>query len=145
MDKKKIISYLNQKISLDRNVNKKTNSKNTSRTSSTFFKRKKRSESDLKSATDVLQALLDGSQLPLSHSYQVWKLRCHWKDVVGETISEHSRPLFYIRGTLYIWSENSVWTQEFIFLSETIKQKINDYVGKKWVRKLRFQLQEEIY
>lgn len=105
----------------------------------------KRSGSSLISATDVLQSLLDGKKLALSHSYQVWKLRHNWKDIVGETINQHSKPLFYKRGTLYIWSENSAWTQEFTFLSETIKQKINSYVGKTWVRNLRFQLQEEIY
>ena len=106
---------------------------------------KRRGSEALISATDVLQSLLDGKNLALSHAYQVWKLRRHWKDIVGETIDQHSRPLFYIRGTLYVWSENSVWTQEFTFLSGTIKQKINDYVGKTWVRNLRFQLQEEVY
>ena len=105
----------------------------------------KRSGSSLVSATDVLQSLLDGKKVPLSHAYQVWKLRRNWKDIVGETINQHSMPLFYKRGTLYIWSENSVWTQEFTFLSEAIKQKINSYVGKTWVHNLRFQLQEEIY
>ena len=109
------------------------------------LKKNKRSESELSSATDVLQVLLEGQKLPLSHAYQVWKLRRHWKDVVGETICQHSKPVFYIRGTLYIWSENSVWTQEFTFLSGAIKQKINDYIGRPWVRNLRFQVQEEIY
>ncbi len=122
----------------------KDTKKNYLQTGSTSLRRR-RSKSDLISATDVLQVLLDGQKLPLSQAYQVWKLRRHWKDIVGETINEHSRPLFYIRGTLYIWSENSVWTQEFVFLSQTIKQKINDYMGKNWVRNLRFQLQEEVY
>ena len=107
--------------------------------------KRKRHEKKLISATDVLQTLLDGKKQPLSHAYQVWRLRRHWKEVVGETIYQHSQPLFYLRGSLFIWSENSAWTQEFIFLSETIKQKINDYVGKPWVRSLRFQLQKEIY
>ena len=143
MSKKKLTPDLDQKIKTHY-YNRNTKENHLQTTNSTFSKRK-RSKSDLISATDVLQVLLDGQKLPLSHAYQVWKLRRNWRDVAGETISEHSRPLFYIRGTLYIWSENSVWTQEFIFLSESIKQKINDYVGKKWVRKLRFQLQEEIY
>ena len=81
MDNKKITFHSNQ-------------NKNSFQSTSTKFKKGRCSKSDLISATDVLQTLLDGSKLPLSHAYQVWKLRRHWKDVVGETISEHSRPLF---------------------------------------------------
>lgn len=107
-------------------------------------KRKKRHEEQLLSATNVLQTLLEGQKLPISHAYQVWKLQQHWKDIMGETISEHSHPLFYMRGTLFIWSENSTWTQEFTFLSEFIKQKINAYVGRPWIKSLRFQLHKNI-
>ena len=143
MDKKENRPSSNQKAFLEKFIEKNKLSQQKHNFAS--LKKKKRPKSDLTSATDVLQALLDGKKLPLSHAYQVWKLRRHWKEIVGDTIYQHSKPLFYIRGTLYIWSENSVWTQEFIFLSEVIKQKINDHIGKPWVRKIRFQLQEEIY
>ncbi len=103
-----------------------------------------RKQTKLLSATDVLEKLMEGQKMPFSHAYQVWKLRRCWKSIVGEVISKHSLPLFYLRGTLFIWSENSTWTQEFVFLSESIKENINNYIGHTWIKQIRFQLQKDI-
>lgn len=102
-------------------------------------KQRKRHEKDLISATNVLQKLLEGQNIPLSHAFLVWKLGQHWKDVVGDSICQHTQPLFYMRGTLFIGTENSAWIQELIFFQNTIKKKINTYLGMDWVKSLRFQ------
>lgn len=97
-------------------------------------------KSELTSSSDVLQNLLQDSKNPLADQFTRWKLWKKWRDVVGPTVSTHSMPVGFDNGVLYVWVKSSVWLQEFIFVAGPLKDKINQYLGRKWVKGVRFTL-----
>jgi hypothetical protein len=86
---------------------------------------------------DVLQRLFENSKSPLADGFQRWKLENQWKDIVGPTLSQHSRPIQYFKGTLIIEVTNSVWLNEIRFLLEDIKEKVNHHQGSNWVQRIQ--------
>jgi predicted nucleic acid-binding Zn ribbon protein len=99
-----------------------------------------RKKSKLTTSADVLQSLLQNSKSPLSDQFLRWKLWCKWAEVVGPSISERTLPVGYHEGVLYLWVKNSVWMQQMVFLAQPLREKINKYVGKSWVRRVQFTL-----
>lgn len=87
---------------------------------------------------EVLQKLLEGKASPVSDQYLRWKLWLNWKDIVGPTVSDHSEPISYRNGLLWLCVENSVWVQHFGFMTETIKQTINQKFKEGFVREIRY-------
>ncbi len=90
------------------------------------------------SASEVLQSLLQNSKSPISDQFLRWKLWRQWPDLVGEEISKRTLPVNFDQGTLFVWVENSVWLQQLTFMVGPLKNKINEHVGKDWVRQIRF-------
>ncbi len=99
-----------------------------------------RKHSKLTSASDVLQVLLQNSKTPISGQFLRWKMWSQWPEVVGPTISSQCQPVGFDQGTLLIWVQHPVYIQQLSFLSEQIREKINEFVGRPWVRKIRFTL-----
>lgn len=99
-------------------------------------------ENDYKSkfntGAEVLQKLLEGKAGPVSDQYLRWKLWLNWKDIVGPTVSTHSEPISYRNGLLWLCVENSVWMQQMGFMTETIKQTINQKFRPGFVREIRY-------
>lgn len=99
--------------------------------------RRKRN-SHLTSASDVLQTLLQNGKGPLSQQFKRWRLWRFWEEVVGETIAKNTTPVSYSRGVLYVWVKNSVQLQELLFFTVPLRDKVNEYLGYKWVKMVRF-------
>ena len=99
-----------------------------------------RRKGHLASTSDVLQSLLQNSQSPLSQGFTRWKLWHHWSEVMGDSMAQHSAPVGYSKGVLYIWVDSSARMQEMIFLIRSIQNKINSYLGKRWVKSIKFTL-----
>lgn len=97
-------------------------------------------KSELSTASDVLQELLEHTNNPLADQFTRWKIWKKWKDIAGPTISKNSLPVGFHEGTLYIWVKSSVWMQEFIFIAGPLKEKINNYLGRYWVDQVKFTL-----
>jgi predicted nucleic acid-binding Zn ribbon protein len=95
---------------------------------------------DLTSVSDVLQGLLENSKLPISEQFTRWKLWRKWEEVVGPTLAPHTLPVSFQRGTLYIWVKSSAWMQQLSFAAVPLKAKINEYLGREYVRFIRFTL-----
>lgn len=87
---------------------------------------------------EVLQKLLEGKAGPVSDQYLRWKLWLNWKDIVGPTVSDHSEPISYRNGLLWLCVDNSVWMQQMGFMTETIKETINHKFRKGFVREIRY-------
>lgn len=104
---------------------------------------KKRKNSPLSPAANVLQSLLQSSKSPLSEQFTRWRLWQDWERVVGVEIAKHSMPVGFLNGTLYVWVKSAPRLQELTFLVRPIRQKINDYVGKYWVSSIRFTLDKK--
>lgn len=102
-----------------------------------------RKRSTLTSASDILQGLLQNSKTPLSDQFLRWRLWQQWSDVVGPTISSQCRPVGFDNGTLLIWVEHSVYIQQLNFITKELTFKVNDYVGRHWVKRVRFTLDKK--
>lgn len=100
---------------------------------------KKRS-GNLLSASNVLQTVLANGKSALSDQFLRWKIWRFWPQIVGETLAKYCEPVGYDRGRLWIWVKSSARMQEIRFFEGTIKEKVNEHVGRSWVRGIRFTL-----
>lgn len=102
------------------------------------------SDQDFKSkfntGAEVLQKLLEEKAGPVSDQYLRWKLWLSWKDVVGPTVAQNAEPISYHRGTLWLWVRNSVWMQQMSFMTEPIKNSVNQKFRKDFVSEIRLTL-----
>ena len=61
-----------------------------------------------------------------------------WDEVVGENIAENTSPEKVEHGTLLVTVENSSWRQEPVFKKKEIIDKLNNKIGKKTIKDIRF-------
>ena len=99
-----------------------------------------RRQGRLSCASDVLQSLLQDGKSPLAKGFLRWRVWKEWPTVVGQEIARHTEPVDYRQGVLYVWVKNSTRMQEVSFLSRQIISKINEFVGRKWVIRIRYTL-----
>lgn len=92
----------------------------------------------LQSVTNVLQEMLEKGNSPLASDFQRYRLKLDWAKVTGPMISEKCSPVGFSNGLLYIWVVNSTWMNQLFYVRKELVKKINDYVGKDWVREIRF-------
>ncbi len=90
--------------------------------------------------SDVLQSLLQNGKSPLASGFTRWKLEQKWADVVGAQLAEDTLPVGFDRGVLYIWVRHPTWIQQLSFFQSDIVQKVNEYLGYKYARSVRFTL-----
>ena len=101
---------------------------------------KKRKNSRLTDASDVLQGLFQNGKSALSDQFLRWQLWRHWSEIAGETMAQQSEPVGLYRKTLYVWVKHPVWIQQFQFMSGELIQDINKAMGRDWIAKIRFTL-----
>ncbi|ACI19200.1 DUF721 domain-containing protein [Dictyoglomus thermophilum] len=51
-----------------------------------------------------------------------------WEEVVGETLSQHTRPAYVKDGILYVYVDSSVWVQELSLFKDKLIEKLNSSV-----------------
>ena len=102
------------------------------------FKKKRRSNP--KQAGDVLQALLEKRNSPLSDQFQRYRLKMKWPEVVGPTFSQVCHPCGYHKGKLYVCAKNSSWMNQLFYARKEILKKVNSYLGLSWVTEVRLTL-----
>ncbi len=100
----------------------------------------KKKKTELTTASKVLQSLLGSGKSPLSDNFLRWKVWRFWPQIVGPTLAGHCEPVGYERGRLLIWVKSSARMQEIRFFEGDLKTKVNEYVGKTWVRGVKFTL-----
>lgn len=105
--------------------------------------KKNERDSQLDSAASVLQALMKGQSSALSDSFLRWRLWNSWADLVGKEIAASSLPVGYMKGTLYVWCKSAARMQELTFMVRPLMEKVNTFIGKKWVRSIRFTLDKK--
>lgn len=104
------------------------------------FKPKARPKTDLLAASKVLQTVLGNGKSPLSDQFLRWKIWRFWPKIVGDTLGKQCEPVGYERGRLFIWVKSSARMQDIRFFETTLKEKVNEHVGRTWVRSIRFTL-----
>lgn len=66
-----------------------------------------------------------------------WKLWMNWKDIVGATMADCCEPVSFHQGVLTLWAKNSTWMTQLNFMSETIKNTINQKMAAGMVKEIR--------
>jgi len=61
-----------------------------------------------------------------------------WERVVGTTIAEKTNPEKVEDGVLTIKTENASWGQELLFKKSEIIKKLNQELGQKTIREIKF-------
>jgi len=103
-------------------------------------KKDPRAKAELLSASKVLQTLLSNSKSPLSDQFLRWKIWRFWPEIVGETLGKACEPVGFEHGRLYIWVKSSARMQDIRFFEDTLKEKVNQHVGRPWAHHIRFTL-----
>lgn len=98
-------------------------------------------KSKFKTSAEVLKSLFEEKAGgPVSEQFLRWKLWLNWKEVVGPTTAEYTEPVSYHNGVLTLWVKNSTWMQQMTFMSETIKNTVNQKYKKNFVTEIRYTL-----
>jgi len=49
-------------------------------------------------------------------------------------------PVAYDRGVLYVWVKSSPAMQQMTYFASMMREKINKFVGRAWIKSIRFTL-----
>ncbi len=72
----------------------------------------------------------------IKRKYQQQLVVYHWNDVVGEPTASHVSPGKFLKDTLTVHTDSSVWSHQVLIMKQDIIQKINTFAGKKLVKDL---------
>ena len=67
-----------------------------------------------------------------------------WPDVVGPTISAHTGRVFLRGDELIVSVDSPIWAAELGAMSEMLKGRVNQALGKETVRSIRFAVSREV-
>lgn len=96
---------------------------------------KKESFTSLK---DIIKDLMSGPDLPFNpEDFNIWKV---WDEVVGPSVAIHARPSRILKGKLRVEVSEPIWLQELEYVKDTIKEKLNQRLGRKAVEKIDLRL-----
>lgn len=76
--------------------------------------------------------------LGLLKEYKKNQIFYKWGDIVGKEIEKHISPQEINFGVLYVYANSSVWANNFQYLKIEIIEKINDFLGYKFVKDIQF-------
>ena len=66
-----------------------------------------------------------------------------WERAVGEAVSEKTKPLAFDDGVLSVEVADSSWAPELEKMSAELITKVNEALGKTWVRRIDWVSEEE--
>ena len=61
-----------------------------------------------------------------------------WDDIVGKTVAKNTEPDRVEHGVIIVKVSSPTWRQELYFQKEEIIKKLNNSIGKKAIRDIRF-------
>ena len=86
----------------------------------------------------VLSSLFSDSKLPFNpDDARIWK---EWEGAVGAAIAKNAQPEWIKNGKLRVKVSDPIWLQELGFVEQTIKEKLNQKLGRRAVEKIEFRL-----
>jgi len=90
---------------------------------------------------DIIAAILEDSRLPFNpEDALIWKV---WDEAVGKPIAGNAQPLWIKDGRLRVKVSDPIWLQELGFVEETIRENLNQKLGRKAVTKIEFRLRSK--
>jgi predicted nucleic acid-binding Zn ribbon protein len=90
------------------------------------------------SIKDIISSLLKDPSLPFNPAdARIWEV---WDEAVGPGIAEHARPSWVRKGLLRVEVSDPIWLQEIEFVSDDIRERLNQRLGGKRIKRLEFRL-----
>ena len=90
------------------------------------------------SLKDVLGCLKGPEGLPFDlRDCEIWDV---WHNVVGDTVASNAHPIEIREGCLTIGVKEPIWMQELKYQAESIRQRLNERLGREAVQAIRFKL-----
>jgi predicted nucleic acid-binding Zn ribbon protein len=90
------------------------------------------------SIKDIISSLLKDPSLPFNPAdARIWEV---WDEAVGPGIAGHARPSWVRKGLLRVEVSDPIWLQELEFVSEDIRDRLNEKLGGKRIKRLEFRL-----
>ncbi len=87
---------------------------------------------------DIIATILRDSDLPFNlDDGRIFKV---WDVVVGSAIARNAQPSWIKKGRLRVRVSDPIWLQELEFVGETIKEKLNEKLGRRAVERIEFRL-----
>jgi predicted nucleic acid-binding Zn ribbon protein len=90
------------------------------------------------SIKDIISTLLKDPSLPFNPAdARIWEV---WDEAVGPGIAGHARPSWIRKGLLRVEVSDPIWLQELEFVSDDIRDRLNQRLGGKRIKRLEFRL-----
>jgi predicted nucleic acid-binding Zn ribbon protein len=90
------------------------------------------------SIKDIISSLLKDPSLPFNPAdARIWEV---WDEAVGPGIAGHARPSWVRKGLLRVEVSDPIWLQELEFVSDDIRDRLNEKLGGKRIKRLEFRL-----
>lgn len=61
-----------------------------------------------------------------------------WDTVVGEKVSQNTKPISVEHGVITVSVSNPTWRQELLFKQQDIIKQLNNKLGKNTIKEIRF-------
>ena len=61
-----------------------------------------------------------------------------WDTVVGEKVSQNTKPISVEHGVITVSVSNPTWRQELLFKQQEIIKQLNNKLGKNTIKEIRF-------
>lgn len=90
-----------------------------------------------------IKPLIENLVKPLNYDNDIFKEICFiWQHLsdISDQINKNSSPLFLKNGILMASVTNTAFIQEFQFMKDTIKSRINESLGNQAVKDIKFRL-----
>lgn len=65
----------------------------------------------------------------------------HWKDIVGEAVAAHARPLSLVRGVLIVAVDQPGWATQLRYLGPRLVERIGEAAGEGLVERLEVRVE----
>jgi predicted nucleic acid-binding Zn ribbon protein len=85
----------------------------------------------------IKQAIEEAFQsLNIKNKIDETRLITSWEKVMGKVISKHTRKLFVIKGTLFIYLDNPALKNELTYSRDKIIELVNESAGEELVKEV---------
>jgi len=91
---------------------------------------------NMKKIGEILPSVL--SRMGIIKGIEQGKAVVFWENIVGNDIARHAKPFKVRKGILYVEVTSSVWVHELQMMEPEIRKRINKYLEKNIINKIRF-------
>lgn len=92
----------------------------------------------LETAKSILPKAIHALGKKQEQEYYAHWVMWHWKEIVGEAIARHVRPIAIHQKVLRLYAPDSVWANEMRMMMPQVIEAVNRFAGGKMVQEIQF-------